>query len=282
MAFDNPVIPGHYADPELHFFRGRYYLYPTFSAGIEQQTFFPCFSSSDLRDWRPEEPMLKLKDVRWSSQRCAWAPSVIERHNKFFLYFSSGDGDGIGVAVSHWPQGPYHDALRRPLVEGFPFGAAPIDAHCFLDDDGQCYLYFGGHAQAVVVGLNDDMISLASAYRLVTPSTYVEGPFMLKRQGVYYFMWSEGCWRDETYGVAYAMASSPLGPFERFGRILQSDPRLANGPGHHSVLQLPGTDDWVMAYHRRPLGISDCDHRIVCLDRLLFNQRGTIRPVVLT
>ena len=67
---------------------------------------------------------------------------------------------------------------------------------------------------------------------------------MLKRNNKYYFMWSEGSWGGSDYSVAYAIADSPFGPFERIGKILQQDESVGTGAGHHSVIQIPGKDEW--------------------------------------
>jgi beta-xylosidase len=277
----NPVIPGWYADPELHYFQGRYYIYPTCSDLYEKQTFFEVWSSSDLESWTNEGVILDFKDVPWSTNRAAWAPSVAERDGKYYFYFSAGDGAGIGVAVADRPIGPFRDALGEPLISEYHHGAQPIDAHAFIDD-GQAYLYYGGWGQAVVVELDESMTRTKGEFRRITPENYVEGPFMLKRNGDYYFLWSEGSWGDPTYAVAYARANSPFGPFERRAPILQSDLSIGTSAGHCSVLQVPGADDWLMAYHRRPLTETDRDHRVVCIDRLYFHGEGDILPVKLT
>ena len=78
------------------------------------------------------------------------------------------------------------------------------------------------------------------------------------------------------------MSSSPLGPFKRIGKILQQDDRVARGAGHHSVVNVPGTDEWYIAYHRRPLTEVDGNHRELAIEHLVFNDDGTIRPVVMT
>ena len=65
-------------------------------------------------------------------------------------------------------------------------------------------------------------------------------------------------------------------------KILQSDPGIANGPGHHSILQIPGTDDWYIAYHRHPLGDTDGNHRKLAIDRLYFDANGDILPIQMT
>ncbi|MEZ5163509.1 MAG: glycoside hydrolase family 43 protein [Fimbriimonadaceae bacterium] len=275
----NPIFSGWYADPEIHVFEGRYYVYPTYSAPYEKQTFYEAFSSPDLVHWHREGRILDFKDVPWSTNRAAWAPSVIERNGKYFMYFSAGDGAGIGVAVSDHPGGPFKDALGEPLIKENINGAQPIDAMAFLDDDDQAYLYYGGWKHANVVKLTEDMLHTEGDFKEITPEGYVEGSFMLKRKGEYVFMWSEGGWGNSTYGVAYARAKSPTGPFERIGKILGTDPTVAKGAGHHSVLQLPGTDEYVICYHRRPLEETDANARVVCLDRLVFDENGNILPV---
>ncbi len=120
--------------------------------------------------------------------------------------------------------------------------------------------------------------STRRCFRIAT----VEGAYMLVKNGTYYFMWSEGGWTGPNYAVAYAMGSSPFGPFERVGKILQRDSTVATGAGHHSVLHSPGSPNWYVVYHRRPLGETDRNHRVVSIDKLEFDERGLIRPVVIT
>ena len=279
---NNPLFGGWYADPEAHVYEGRYYVYPTYSAPYEKQTFFEAFSSSDLVSWHREGRILDFKDVPWSTNRAAWAPSVIFRNGTYYFYFGAGDGAGIGVATSKSPAGPFKDALGQPLIKAVVNGAEPIDQMAFLDDDGQAYLYYGGWGHANVVRLAKDMIHTEGEIKEITPEHYVEGPFMLKRNGTYYFMWSEGGWGDDTYGVAYAKATSPLGPFVRAGKILGGDPAVGKAAGHNSVFKIPGKEEWVVCYHRRPLSETGANSRVVCMDRLVFAKNGDILPVKIT
>jgi beta-xylosidase len=94
----NPLFEGWYADPEIHCFNGRYYLYPTLSTEYERQVAFECWSSDDLTKWKNEGVILELKDVRWSTNYAAWAPSVAEKNGRFYFYFSAGDGAGMQSA----------------------------------------------------------------------------------------------------------------------------------------------------------------------------------------
>ena len=110
----------------------------------------------------------------------------------------------------------------------------------------------------------------------------MEGPFMILRKGKYYLMWSEGNWTGPDYSVAYAIADSPEGPFKRIGKILEQDSAIATGSGHHSVINIPNTDDWYIFYHRRPLNTTDGNHRETCVERMYFDKDGTIKPVKIT
>jgi beta-xylosidase len=191
------------------------------------------------------------------------------------------------VAVADSPSGPFKDYLGKPLVDRFHNGAQPIDQFVFQDPSGQYYLIYGGWRHCNLARLRDDFRGFepfadGTVYREITPEGYVEGPFMFVRNGRYYFMWSEGGWTGPNYSVAYAIADSPLGPFKRIGKILQQDPTVATGAGHHSVIQLPGQDQYYIVYHRRPLGETDGNHRVVCVDRMEFDEEGYIKPVKIT
>jgi len=95
-------------------------------------------------------------------------------------------------------------------------------------------------------------------------------------------MWSEGGWTGPNYSVAYAISDSPFGPFQRIGKILQQDPDIATGAGHHSIIRIPRLDKYYIVYHRRPLGQKDRNAREVCIDKMEFDEYGLIKPVILT
>ena len=288
----NPIFTGWYADPEGAVLDGQYWVFPTFSAPYDKQLFFDAFSSPDLVNWTKHERVLEQKNIPWL-RRALWAPAVIEANDKFYVFFGGNDvheGEigGIGVAVADRPEGPYKDALGKPLINEIVNGAQPIDQFVFRDDDGQYYMYYSGWRHCNMCKLSPDLLSIVpwedgQKFHEVTPSEeYVEGPFMLKRKGKYYFMWSEGGWTGPNYCVAYAVSDSPFGPFERKGVILKRDENVARGAGHHSVIQVPGKDEYYIIYHRRPLTETDGNSRETCIDKLIFNSDGTIRPVKMT
>ena len=288
----NPVLPGWYADPEAHVFDGQYWIFPTYSARYGEQTFMDAFSSRDLITWTKHPHVLDTADVPWA-RRALWAPSIVEKGGWYYLFFGANDiqndqqQGGIGVARARSPAGPFKDYLGRPLIDAFHNGAQPIDQMVFQDVDGSYYIAYGGWGHCNIAKLNADFTGLVplpdgSMYKEITPAGYVEGAFMLVKDGKYYFMWSEGGWTGPNYAVAYAVGTSPFGPFQRVGKILQQDSTVATGAGHHSVLHAPGSPNWYIVYHRRPLGETDANHRVVSIDELHFDARGMILPVIIT
>lgn len=289
-ASGNPVFQGWYADPEGIIYDDTYWIFPTWSDLYENQTFFDCFSSKDLVNWTKHASVLDTTAVKWA-KKAMWAPSVIRKNGKYYIFFGANDvheGEigGIGVAVSDRPEGPYKDLLGKPLINEIVNGAQPIDQFVY-NDNGHYYMYYGGWGHCNVVQLNDDFTGLVpfedgTVYKEVTPENYVEGPFMFKKDGKYYFMWSEGGWGGPDYSVAYAISDSPFGPFKRVAKILQQDPSVATSAGHHSLLHAPGTDDYYIVYHRRPLNDNARDHRVTCIDKMTFDKDGFINPVKMT
>jgi beta-xylosidase len=314
----NPIFPGWYADPEAHIYNNTYWIYPTYSddykdvpsgrtplsdyqkeiqsntisAGYKRQTFLDAFSSKDLVHWTKHSHILDIKDVKWAAY-AVWAPSITEKDGKYYLFFGANDiqndqqPGGMGIAVSDSPEGPFVDYLGKPLINKFYNGAQPIDPYVFKDTDGQYYLIYGGWRHCNIGKLNSDFTGFipfadGTLFKEITPDKYVEGSYMFVRNHKYYFMWSEGGWTGPDYSVAYAVGDSPFGPFNRAGKILQQDSTVATGAGHHSVINIPGTDDWYIVYHRRPLGETDGNHRVVCIDRMYFDKEGNIVPVKIT
>ena len=287
----NPIAEGDYADPEGVVFGKTYWIYPTWSDRYENQLYFDCFSSKDLVKWKKHERIIDNSAISWL-RMALWAPAAVEKDGKYYLFFGGndvhpGEVGGIGVAVADKPQGPFKDLIGKPLINDIVNGAQPIDQFVFQDKDGTYYMYYGGWGHCNIVKMADDFKSIVpfpdgTMYKEVTPKGYVEGPFMFIRDGKYYFMWSEGGWGGPHYRVAYAIADSPFGPFERKGVILQQDPEVATGAGHHSVLHNPKSDKYYIVYHRRPLGSNKRDNRVTCIDEMHFAPNGDILPVKMT
>lgn len=287
----NPIVNGWYADPEARYYNGRYYVYVTKSfTQYKDQLNLTAFSSDDLVNWEKHENIIDMTTYPYV-HRAVWAPTVIEKDGKYYLIFASNDIQsndelgGLEIAVSDSPVGPFVNHIGKTLVDRFINYAQPIDAHLFKDDDGSIYLYYGGWKHCNAAKMNDEMNGFipfenGEVFKPVTPNNYVEGPCMLKRNGVYHFMWSEGDWVNGTYHVC---ASSSRDPFEidPNGKVILESSQIAEGPGHHGYINIEGTDRWLIVYHRRIIGDREAGHRILCIDKLNFDG-DEIVPVIMT
>ena len=298
-ASENPVLTGYFADPDVLYSEktGKYYIYPT-SDGFPGWGgyYFKSFSSEDLSEWKDEGVILDLKDVSWADGN-AWAPCIIEKKEgknkyKYYYYFSGGkEGEPkkIGVAVADHPTGPFVDS-GKPLIDFKPEGVKggqEIDPDIFFDPvSKKNYLYWGNGYMAVAE-LQKDMVSIKKGtVKEMTPDrTFREAINIFYRNGLYYFLWSEDDTGSPNYKVRYATATSPLGPLHIPANnivIMKDEEREIYGTGHNSVLQVPGKDEWYIVYHRinkHSLNEGPGYHREVCIDKMEFNEDGSIRQV---
>ena len=278
----SPLLPGLNADPNIVRFGDTYYLYAT-TDGFDgwSGTTFKVWSSTDLATWTEHSTILDLADVSWAHTN-AWAPSIEYANGKYYFYFCAAGN--IGVATSDSPLGPFKDS-GAPLIARADYNnAQQIDPAVFTDDDGQSYLYWG-NGTAYVAPLNSNMTSIDVAKRKTISglNDFREGLFMNKRKGTYYLSYSVDDTGSENYHVAYATATSPFGPFTAKGAILSKDPALGIlATGHSSIIRVPGTDDWYIAYHRFAIPGGNGFHRETTIDRLYFDAAGAITPVIPT
>ena len=161
----NPIFPGWYADPEGVVLDGKFWIYPTYSAPYDEQTFMDAYSSPDLVHWTKHPRVLSKENIPWL-RRALWAPAVIEANGRYYLFFGGNDIQnnseigGIGVAVADNPAGPFKDALGKPLIDKIVNGAQPIDQFVFRDDDGTYYMYYGGWGHCNIVKLSPDLLGV--------------------------------------------------------------------------------------------------------------------------
>ena len=295
---DSPVLPGFTSDPNIIAFGDTYYIYPTTEAQDPAGKAFYVYTSKNLVDWtKSEEPILSLNEqdgpgnCPWANGN-AWAPTIIERGGKYYFYHSgfnpSEDRITIGVAVADSPEGPFTGQPEAMITneEELTVGEV-IDAMAFLDPETDKYWLYWGNGGLLHAELNDDMVSINED--TLGESTgldgYLEAPFVVYREGLYHLTWSiDNTW-SEDYRVGYATGASATGPWENHGVILQKRPDLGIlGTAHHSILNVPGTDDWYIAYHRFAIVNDTPDfHREVTIDRMTFEpDTGLIQPVTPT
>ena len=268
--FNNPIMPG--ADPFVLLYEGKYYLYCTVEGG-KQDGYF-VYESEGLLHWENRGLCLNKEDVK--GDKWFWAPEVLYRNGKFYMVYSSEEH--IGMAVADSPLGPFKQKEKKWLYE-----EKAIDGHMFVDDDGTVYLYYvrlhDGN-QIYVAKLSEDLESIDTLYEhcLIKAEEpwetidclVAEGPFVLKHHGVYYLTYSANHYRCKDYAVGVAMASSPLGPFEKFkgNPILHKNDRFC-GVGHHSFTTTKDRKTLICAYHCH-CDMNQCAPRMFCLNKAEF------------
>ncbi|PYI39068.1 beta-xylosidase [Arthrobacter psychrolactophilus] len=272
-------IPGYFADPNLAVVDGRYLLFATSDGSPEWgATAFRAFTSADLVDWQDHGEVFDVRSSAWATGY-AWAPGYAQANGKHYLYFTANRGS-IGVAVADEALGPYRDS-GQPLIAEGDFEGVAIDPSTFVDEDGTAYLFWG-NGVAHGVRLAPDMISFAREDVVsYVPEQFREAVWVHRRGRDYYLSWSVDDTRSEDYQLHYSRGSGPLGPWDYQGVLLRKD--VARGilaTGHHSVSAIPGTDDWVLAYHRFAIPDGNGYHRELRFEQLRHGSDGMLEPIV--
>jgi beta-xylosidase len=296
VARNSPVLPGLYADPNIAIFGDHYYIYATTDGfpGWGGQVFY-SWKSPDLVKWtRSASPFLTLNgtsgNVPWATGN-AWAPTIISRNSKYYFYFSGQNPTynrkTIGVAVANSPEGPFTAQPKAFILnnEALKTGQA-IDSAAFLDPTtGKYYLFWGNGEPPLYAELADDMLSLKpNSTRAITGLTdFREGIFMNYRKGIFHLTYSIDDTGSENYRVGYATSNSVDGPWTYRGILLQKDTSKGIlGTGHSSIVNVPCTDDWYIAYHRFAIPNGGGTNRETTIDRVYFGTDGLMKPVVPT
>ncbi|WP_134090225.1 family 43 glycosylhydrolase [Olivibacter sp. XZL3] len=287
LGTGNPIIPGYFADPTVKKWGDTYYLYATtdgngFGLGPSQ-----VWTSKDFVNWY-------MEPMDWPNTPIYWAPDVNRASDgKYYMYYSQPCE--LYGASSTSPRGPW-----TPLLPGteavvpnyFVPNVITLDGQTFQDDDGKMYMFWGTwgiypNSGCGVGLLNADMKSFAKTDMI--PNTiakdFFEAPFMFKRKGIYYLMYSAEHCEDDSYKVHYVMSKAgPMGPFtygENSPILVTNEDGTVHGPGHNSVLQ--EGDDFFIVYHRHNNPHSGGGfHRQIAADRLEFDAAGNIKKVVPT
>lgn len=293
----SPVLPGLWADPNIAVFGQEYYLLPTqdgFPSWSGQQFF--VWKSSDLVHWtRGDDAILTLNgtsgNVPWSDGS-AWAPTIAEKDGRYYFYFSGNNPalgwKTIGAAVADRPEGPYA-AQATAMINNTEAVTAnqAIDPYAFHDPVGGRDYLFWGNGRALVAELGADMVSIdASTLAEVSgaPADFNEASAVAYRGGLYHFTYAINDTRSEYYATGYATATEPTGPYTSRYPILQLNETLGIlGTGGSTLLNVPGTDDWYIAYHRFRIPGGNGTERETTIDRVYFDaETGLIEKVVPT
>jgi arabinoxylan arabinofuranohydrolase len=290
----NPIVQTNYtADPAPMVYNGKVYLYT--SHDEDESTWFTMndwrlYTTEDMVNWTDHGAALSYKEFDWAKMN-AWAPQCIERNGKFYMYVPNTTREGkgaIGVAVADSPYGPFIDPLGKPLVSN---SNADIDPTVFIDDDGQAYLFWGNPV-CYYLKLNEDMISYDGEIKQIPntieafgkregkaneqrPTTYEEGPWMYKRNNIYYLFFAAGPISEH---IGYSTSKNIEGPWKYQGVVMPTQGgSFTNHPG---VIDFKGKSYFF--YHNAALPGGTGFTRSVCVEELKFNKDGTIIPMNMT
>ena len=286
-------------DPFVLKHEGRYYLVGT-TAGDG----FKCWRSEDLVNWQPLGYAYQRNEDSWG-RSSFWAPELFRYRDRFYMVYSASrdkdQGYRICLAAAERPEGPYRD-VSTPWCD---VGWSSIDGHVFTDEDGTPYLYFArvgvvgepwaepstGYIFGKIYGvrLKPDLSGVVGEPVLCTEAEQEwedprsmhtrcnEGAFVLRRGDTYYMTYSASHYASPKYGIGYATAPSPLGPWEKAENnpLATTDPRVGvSGPGHSSITRSPDGSELFMVYHAHADPEHPSGNRTVNIDRVTFDDNG--------
>ena len=287
----NPFITSIYtADPSAHVWEdGRLYVYPSHDIdpprGCDLMDRYHVFSTDDMLNWTDHGEILNSSQVSWGREEGGfmWAPDCAYRDGTYYFYFPHPSGTDwnntwkVGVATSRYPD---RDFTVSGYIEGLGDAFSMIDPCVFVDDDGTPYFYYGGGGRVIGAKLKDNMVELATEpVPMQRLPDFHEATWVFKRKGVYYLMYADNHQEPGLGGrnqLRYATSTDPLGPWDYKGIILKP---TDCDTSHGSIVKFKG--QWFLFYHNCSISHQG-NLRSICVDKLYFNEDGTIREVVQT
>jgi hypothetical protein len=279
VNFGHALIPDMVADPSISEIDGTFYCYATtdgWGQGLATSGTPVVWTSKDFLNWSFEGSSFPPDfDLKY------WAPSTIVHRNGRYYSFPTLDGK-ITAVVADSPLGPFTapdgQHVTRATLQPYPIEQkSTIDAEVFTDDDGQSYMVW---SRRRMVKLKPDLLS-PDGPMITIPTArqgYSEGPFLMKRKGIYYYFYTLG--GGENYQYAYQMSrKSPLGPWEtpKEDIIATSNPdEKVFGPGHGCFFHPKGSDQWYFVFLEYGRGSTT---RQIYAVKMNFNPDGTIQPI---
>ncbi len=284
----NPLVRDVFtADPTARVFGDKLYVYTSHDrddADYFYMTDWCVFSTEDMVNWTAHVDFFGLKDIPWAKDM-AWAPDCVERNGKYYFYYPV-ERAKIGVAVSDNPVSGFVDS-GKPLVDNTGqiehIGPEPIDPSVIVHE-GQAYMFFGCR-EFRVVKLKDNMVEIDGEITKPTiignendpehvGGYYGEGPFIFKRNDIFYMLYANGWGPKST--MVYATATSPEGPFTYQGEVM--DP-VSSFTSHGSIVEYKG--EWYVFYHTKDISGKDY-RRSVAFDKISFDKDGKIVKPTMT
>lgn len=293
MTAQNPIIKHIFtADPAPIVYRDTVFLYTGHDTASVTATNYKMpdwhvFSSADMVNWKDHGAILSPGTFSWASGD-AYAAQCIERNGRFYWFVStfhkkdsiSNGGAAIGVAVSDRPTGPFVDAIGKALIinemtTDMKYGWDDIDPTIFIDDDGQAYLYWG-NGSCKWVKLKTNMIEMDGPITTFKPLHYIEGPWVYKRNGLYYLVYAGAGTKPEM--IEYCTTTNIAGPWNYQGIIQEN---VSNSfTTHPGIIDYKGKSYFF--YHNGNLPTGGSYRRSICIDYMYYNPDGTIQKIVQT
>ncbi len=287
LASQNPISPpGVYiADPTARVWKdGRLYIY----GSADESCSYYCshtyhmLVTDDMINWKVVKNVFSSKgenDEVPYNETLLFAPSAAYRDGTYFLYYCQPDREHAeGVATSDSPTGPF--------TGGTPMDVGPyneIDPGVFIDGDGQAY-YFWGQFTLKMAKLKDnmkelDMTTIRDSILTESEHFFHEGAFMAKIGDLYYLVYADISRGDIPTCIGYATATSPFGPYEYRGVIVDNNHcNPANWNNHGSIAEFNG--QWYVFYHRSTHGCNKM--RKAAVEPIEILPDGSIPEVEMT
>jgi beta-xylosidase len=289
LKAQNPIIKHIFtADPAPIVYHDTVFLYTGHDTASVTATNYKMpdwhvFSSTNMVDWKDYGAVLSPHTFSWATGD-AYAGQCIERNGKFYWYVAtfhkkdslSNGGAAIGVAVSDRPTGPFKDAIGKALITNemttdMKYSWDDIDPTVFIDN-GQAYMYWG-NGSCKWIKLKDNMIEAASPITTFKPLHYIEGPWVYKRNKLYYLVYASAGTKPEM--IEYCTATGPEGPWEYRGIIQENVPNSFTT--HPGILDYKGKSYFF--YHNGTLPTGGSYRRSICIDYLYYNVDGSIQKI---
>lgn len=293
----NPIFTDRLtADPACSVFGDKLYAYvgedKATPGGWFTMPHWVAYSTSDMIDWECHGPIMNASDFPFANPYGAWAAQMAEKDGKYYFYVTLDDTRNgkhmIDVAVGDSPIGPFKVARTSgdPLItddmttDSHRYNA-DIDPTVLIDDDGTAWIAWG-NGDCYLARLKPNMIELDGDIIHLGLRNYSEGPWLFKRNGLYYNVYAADAPGVQPEQIAYSTAECITGPWQYRG--LLTGPAKYGFTIHPSVVEFNG--NWYFFYHDgsymhngEPGG--DC-RRQVCVEHMNFNPDGTIAPISLT
>jgi hypothetical protein len=293
---ENPIVQTNYtADPAPMVHNDTFWVYSGHDEDGSTVWFnikeWRCYSSVDMANWTDHGSPLDLSAFSSWSNADAWAGQVYPYNGKYYYYvpvYHTGTKNRmIGVAVADRPQGPFKDALGKPMLSRYD--CCYIDPTVYVDDDDQAYMYWG-NPYCFYVKLNKDMISYSGDIVQIPEnaetfsSCYGEAPWLYKRNSLYYLIWAA----DNPNGkenIRYSTSANPTGPWKYAGVIMPTQGLTWAQPctswtNHEGIVDFKGKSYFV--YHNAAAPGGGAFMRSTCIEEFTYNADGTIPPINMT